>query len=302
MRTYFIAFSVILGVASCMKAQVSPQTLADNAFPPELTTTDDSQPIRYSSVVEDRAASRIFALYSNGSRAVLQALSQTGEVQARSNVAGMKGSSGEIELVDLDGDGQAEIVVRLFSGHGLQVPDTWIFRYQLQSLTLISPVQKPGSFEITLLSQIAALDIDGDGKKEVVAYPGLKKDTATGDLVPAGELIVYGLQTGSLRATATQTIFARHFVRSSKSPEAAGMSFQANPGLANVVIVNGGDRPAVTSGHVTLNGQEIATPSDFKKSTGRISSSVKLLRDNTLTVQLEGTPSSGIWVVINSAQ
>jgi hypothetical protein len=300
-RAYLIAFGVIL-VASCIKAQVSPQTLADNAFPPELTTTDDSQPIRYTSVVEDRSRSRIFALYSNGSRAMLQVLSQTGEVQARSNIAGMKGSSGEIELVDLDGDGQPEIVVRLFAGHGLQIPDTWIFRYQPPSLTLISPVQKPGSFEITLLSQIATVDIDGDGKREVIAYPGLKKDTSTGDLVPAGDLIVYSLQNGSLRATATPTIFARHFVRSTKSPEAAGTTFQATAGLANVAIINGGDRPAVTSGHVTLNGQEIVRPSDFKKSTGRFSTSVKLLRENMLAVQLEGTPSSGIWVVINSAQ
>jgi hypothetical protein len=303
MRASILAVGILLAFACGGTAQIAPQTLVDNAFPVELTTKDDSAPIRYTSFVEDHAGSRIVALYSDGSAAMIQVLSATGEVLSRSSVDGLKGGSGTLELNDLDGDGQPEIIARLYNGHGLPIPDSWIFRIQPGTLALISPVGRrtPDSFQITLLSQIGTVDIDGDGKKEVIALPGVVKN-GSGDLTADGDIVIYTLRNGSFAPVTDRYVFAELFTRSTRAPNGSTKAFSAKAGPATLLVVNGDSRPAVTSGHITLNGQELVGPADFKKAAGRISVPAKLLAQNALSVQLEGMPNSGIMVLVHTPQ
>lgn len=124
----------------------------------------------------------------------------------------------------------------------------------------------------------------------------------SGDLTADGDIVIYTLRNGSFAPVTGRCVLAELFTRSTRAPNGRTKEFSAKAGPATLVVVNGDDRPAVTSGHITLNGQELVGPGDFKKAAGRISVPAKLLAQNALSVQLEGMPDSGIMVLIQTPQ
>jgi hypothetical protein len=95
----------------------------------------------------------------------------------------------------------------------------------------------------------------------------------------------------------------KDFVRTAGKPVAVTMSFTAlHPTLSYTLhIDNGGTQGTfarVSSAVVTLNGIEIAGPSDFSQNVRVIEKPVKLAATNTLTVELRSAPGSGFTLQI----
>jgi hypothetical protein len=292
-----LALAVIACVAS--GAQPSDDQVVANAFPASLTSGKGVHEQWWTFATVDLNHSGqplLVALYTNGSRAALEVVSRSGNVLSTSQVKAMKGNRGEIELVDLDHDGTPEILAHLYGGHGANRPDTWVFAWRNSGLSLVSPMQTVRGNEITLLGQTAAVDLKGDGAKELLAFPGVVFDGDGNDV--SGNTLVYSYSSGALQRADASYVYAEEFHRRAAKPEASSDTFKAMAGKAMLHIIQG-DTP-VTSGHITLNGTEVATPDSFKSNVHAFTLPVTVATQNTLSVQLDGQPGASVLVLIET--
>ncbi|HSY48724.1 MAG TPA: VCBS repeat-containing protein [Thermoanaerobaculia bacterium] len=303
MPTRYLALIAISILSAALPAcgQLSDAQIVANAYPSELSADQDAT-TRFSTFVAagfGGGQTLLIALYTNGTRASLSVLNRGGQVLSQSDMRSLKGFKGELEIVDVDGDGVPEIVARLYSGHGENIPDTWIYAWRGGQLTLISPTQRVHALDITLLSQIALVDLDGTGKLAILAFPGVRRDDS-GNRVANGDGIVYTLASGQYAATPLRFTYAQPFLRHTGSPDPVIKHFAASPGQATLRIVNGSAPGglAVDSARVILNGTTIAAPSSFKPQTRTLTIPVQLAAENTLSVELAGKPGAGIWIIV----
>jgi len=304
MRTRYLASTAILFLTAVLPAcgQLSDAQIVANAYPAELSADPDAQ-ARFSTFVafdmDGNGQTLLIALYTNGTRAGLSVVNRGGQVLSHPDTRSLKGFKGELEIVDLDHDGVPEIIVRLYSGHGANIPDTWIYAWRGGQLTLISPTQRVHALDITVLSQIAPVDLDGTGKLAILAFPGVRRDD-NGNRVANGDGMVYALANGMYAPTPMRFTFAQSFVRHTASPNPTVKHFAASPGQATLRIVNGAAPGGLTvdSARVILNGATIAAPSSFKPQTRTLAIPVQLTTDNNLSVELAGKPGAGIWIIV----
>lgn len=300
---HFIFFVglVLSSVAAC--AQVADQQLVDNAYPSDLyASRDPDAPSRFSTFVaadlNRNGQPLLVALYTNGTRAGISVLDRSGHVLSHPDLPFLKGFRGELEAIDLDGDGIPEIIARLVAGHGYDIPDSWVFAWRNGALTLISPTATAHNLQLTPLSQVAAVDMDGSGKLSLLSFPGVHRDDS-GKLVDDGDVEVYAFSNGKITATTTTFSYAETFYRNASGPTKSVANFAATPGRRILRIINGTEAGnTVDSGHVTLNGVDVVRPADFKPKAHVIDIPVQLAPQNHLKVDLTGKPGTGIWVMI----
>lgn len=109
---------------------------------------------------------------------------------------------------------------------------------------------------------------------------------------------------GAVAYAGTFVVFGpQDFVRSAGEPTEFIRTFPAAvPGTAYTLhIDNGGSRQQfgrVTSASVKLNGAVIAGPSEFRQSVQTIDKPVTLAAQNTLRIELQGSPGSGFTVTV----
>jgi hypothetical protein len=298
--TLFIVL-VLSSVAAC--AQVPDEQFVDNAYPADLfASRNPDAPSRFSTFVaadlNRNGQMLLVALYTNGMRAGISVLDRSGHVLSHPDLPFLKGFRGELEAIDLDGDGVPEIIARLVAGHGYDIPDSWVFAWRNGVLTLISPTATVHNLQLTPLSQIAAVDVDGSGKLSLLAFPGVHRDDS-GKLVDDGDVEVYAFSNGKITATATTLSYAETFYRSTSGPAKSVADFAATPGRKILRIINGTSAGnTVDSGRVTLNGVDIVRPTDFKPKIHVIDIPVQLSSQNHIEIDLTGKPGSGIWVMV----
>ncbi|HEY2090773.1 MAG TPA: hypothetical protein VGJ81_02705 [Thermoanaerobaculia bacterium] len=293
----------LLGLAfiACIAsaAQPSDDDVVANAFPPGLTLGKGVHGKWWTFATADLNHSGqplLVALYTNGSRAALEVVSRSGSVLAGSQVNGMKGTTGEIELADLDHDGTPEILAHLYAGHGVNRPDTWVFAWRNGALTLVSPMQVVRGNAITLLGQTAAVDLAGDGTRQLLAFPGAVFDADGNDI--SGDTIVYSYSNGALQKASGTYVYADDFRRSTAKPEVSSGAFTSAVGVSTLHVVQN-DTP-VTSGRITLNGTEVVAADAFKAKAHAFTVPITLAAHNTLSVQLEGQPGASVLVMIET--
>src|SRR3954469_25430578 len=110
-RTRHLILSLLLvlcSVAAC--AQVADEQLVDNAYPADLfASRDPDAPSRFSTFVaadlNRNGQLLLVALYTNGTRAGISVLDRSGHVLSHPDLPFLKGFRGELEAIDLDGDG-----------------------------------------------------------------------------------------------------------------------------------------------------------------------------------------------------
>jgi hypothetical protein len=214
---------------------------------------------------------------------------------------GMRGFHGSLKLLDLNADGTPEIIVTMTSGHAPDNPDTWIFQWSGHQLRLISPICSVGNLDLSCLNQVSFIDMGGDGKLSVLAWPVFHVDPTTGAAKASGPWTLYAETNGTFHPAPNAFSFVREFSRGTGAPFTSQRDFSATAGAAILRIVTGTGAESVTSGHITLNGKEIAGPSDFKRRQHVYEVPVTLLNNNTLRVQLDGKPGSKITVLIDTA-
>jgi len=301
-RHFLISFLLVLsGVAAC--AQVSDEVLVDAAYPADLFASRDPEaPSRFSTFVaadlNHNGQMLLVALYTNGTKAGISVLDRSGHVLSHPDLPFLKGFRGELEAIDLDNDGVPEIIARLVAGHGYDIPDSWVFAWRNGALTLISPTATPHNLQVTLLSQVAAVDIDGSGKLSLLAFPGVHRDN-NGKLVNDGDVEVYSFSNGKITPTTTSFSYAQQFYRRPSGPTKSAADFAATPGRKILRIINGiAAGNAVDSGRIALNGADVVRPADFKPKAHAIDVPVQLASQNHIDVELTGKPGSGIWVMV----
>jgi len=288
---------------SAVFGQISDAQLVDNAYPAELEASRDQDASRFSTFVAadlNRSGQTfLIALYTNGTQAAVSVLDRGGRVLAHTDLRYLKGFRGELQLLDLDGDGVPEIIAQLTAGHGYGVPDSWVFAWRNGQLALISPTATAGKLPVSLLSQIAAVDLDGSGKLSLLAFPGVRRDD-DGNVVANGDVAVYALSNGQLTPTTTAFSYAQAFYRRTTGPTKTVKTFSSLAGARKLRIINGiaPNGSAVDSARVTLNGAEVVHPADFKPKAHVIDVPVQLAAENRLEVELTGKPGSGIWVAV----
>jgi len=92
------------------------------------------------------------------------------------------------------------------------------------------------------------------------------------------------------------TWLEENYHRVSGKPEVLKSYFSADPGTGQLKIVNGDAKGTylTASARVSLNGQQIFGPKDFKKAVTELIASVPLQAHNYLEVQLAGQPGSNV--------
>src|SRR5216684_683965 len=109
LRSFILPLAFLLLSAPAW-AQVSDDQLVDNAYPPELYASRDPEaPSHFSTYVtadlNHNGQTLLVALYTNGTRAGISVLDRSGRVLSHPDLRFLKGFRGEIETIDLDGDG-----------------------------------------------------------------------------------------------------------------------------------------------------------------------------------------------------
>jgi hypothetical protein len=297
----FFTVLVMSSVAAC--AQVSDGQLVDSAYPSDLfASRDPDAPSRFSTFVaadlNRNGQPVLVALYTNGTRAGISVLDRSGHVLSHPDLPFLKGFRGELEAIDLDGDRVPEIIARLVSGHGYDIPDSWVFAWRNGALTLISPTETVHNLRLTPLSQVAAVDLDANGKLSLLAFPGVHRDNS-GKLVDDGDVQVYAFSNGQIIATTTAFSYVKAFYRRASGPAKSAANFAATPGRKILRIINGtAAGNTVDSGRVTLNGVDVVRPEDFKPKAHVIDMTVQLASQNHIEVDLAGKPGTGILIMV----
>ncbi len=87
------------------------------------------------------------------------------------------------------------------------------------------------------------------------------------------------------------------FEREGGGPYEETFTFPADAGPGTLIIEN----PGVSSGSITLNGEEIVSEDEFKKITPSIIKEINLLASNTITIKLASKPGITITISITVA-
>jgi len=237
----------------------------------------------------------IVAAYSNGNIGAVELLQRTADGTVVDSLhRKATGKNPEIELQDLDGDGNPEVSVRFDVGHGSN--ETWIYRLGDKRLTLISPTEK---HDHTLLGYPDFVDFGHGGSLDIVDtdVEGKGEDTV---VTP-----VHYLLSNGVYVEGEPLDFYRVFYRGKAGPVTETGEFDVPASLIGkpfrLVIGNGGQSAPplrVSSGRITLNGTLVSGPNDFSESRGSWTVPVTLQQHNVITVRLDGKPASRIAIGI----
>jgi len=205
-------------------------------------------------------------------------------------------------LKDLDKDGRPEAIISFASNRGSR--EVWIFKWTGTSLNRISPVrQDQFGNKITLLSDPDFIDLDGDGKFEVVqskrSGPYAPDETLP---IPPEAYEIFKFDGQQFVSLPTEFYREDSFVRRKGAPVSETVTFSVvSPNaLHTMTIINGADSGTnrVSSATVRLNGNLIAGPSDFNQKVSVLVFQVPVASQNTLEVELKGEPSGYVTVVL----
>ncbi len=248
----------------------------------------------------------IVAAYSNGFEGTVRVLQKTGNnfglISESSSRELLGGDFPKVELMDIDSDGRPEVIVSFVSGRGPR--GVWVYRWTGAALELISPAETDQyGNRHTLLVEPDFIDLDGDGKLEIV------QSTSTGPY-PPGEILPIPPVTfevfkfdGQKYVLLSNDFYQRNFyVRQTGAPIDSSASFnvQSPNSLYSMSIINGAQAGTnrVSSASVKLNGNVIAGPNDFNQKVYVLVFQVPVQAQNTLEVELKGQPGSYITVAL----
>jgi len=301
--------------ATTLGAQTIDQVV-ENFFPQwlsDLSVSDHTQagprPFRTSNFavgdLNGDGSVDVVAAYSNGFEGSVRVLHKSGttftQIYEVTNET-LGGDWPRVILKDLDKDGRPEAIISFASNRGSR--EVWIFKWTGTSLNRISPVrQDQFGNKITLLSDPDFIDLDGDGKFEVVqskrSGPYAPDETLP---IPPEAYEIFKFDGQQFVSLPTEFYREDSFVRRKGAPVSETVTFSVvSPNaLHTMTIINGADSGTnrVSSATVRLNGNLIAGPSDFNQKVSVLVFQVPVASQNTLEVELKGEPSGYVTVVL----
>ena len=243
----------------------------------------------------------LVAAYSSGMSAAVRVLRQHGATAVlvdEPDLPCFGGRNPAVSLLDLDGDGRPEVVVKLGT-IGCTSMD-WIFKWKGSKLTPYgATVADDNGCPASVLHDASFVDLDGDGVLEIVNPPELN--------VPAieagrpGQYTVFKLKGGSYTLTdGTLDHFSPCF-RGATEPSVCTQTFAAaSPGRYGMTIVNGngGQWGAVSSVEVQLNGELVPAPGSIAREGAEARIPVNVQLNNSIKVTVAGARGSGVVIAI----
>jgi hypothetical protein len=291
---------VCLALAPMALAQVSDEALALQFYPEKLRVDEQkfsSEPLPplFEAVRGDLTGSGsdfLVVAYSNGRMGALRVIDVHGPRLVDEDLT-ITGSNPHVELFDLDRDGRMEIIAAFAA---MRTDTTSIYKWTSSRLDLWGPTRTDQyGVERSALPSLDYADLDGDGFLELIE----PKDVESGMLVET----VYHLSGGQY-VLANSSVFHGEYVRGTGEPETIRSSFPVPNGGAGkwvLRVVNGDDKGAktVTAGDIRVNGVSLITTDRLKQKVRTISVPVTLGADNTIEVQLRGSPNTGLTVSVS---
>jgi hypothetical protein len=210
-----------------------------------------------------------------------------------------------VALVDVDGDGVKEVKLSVASMQGNS--SDWVFKWDGRHLENLTPAtaDEQGQLETELFNS-AFFDFDHDGTLQVLSVR--EPTPRTDGSLPTEPYAIYHLQNGKY-VKERDILFFQTFYRWKGEPQktpfpgldkGAFSLLQKSTGPYFLRVVNGdkdGSHRA-SSGHIVVNGVEVAGPNRFSQQVEFFSVPVNLQTQNTIQVTLEGKPESKIIVTV----
>lgn len=237
--------------------------------------------------------------YSNGSIGMLRVIDAEGAALLASSDIDLSPRITRLTATDLQQDGSDEILVH-FSEGNTSVEHLLVFGWSKPVLVCLNPVED--GVEETF-REPAIVDIDGDGRSEVVEEElGLRTDVTTAASSAAGDVHdvrIYRLVEGRYQRTTQSVPYYNAFRRSAGAPRMVRDEFHASPGRYEIRLINGDNgRNEADSASVMLNGAPLFGPADFKKRQPILRKMVDAAATNTIGVELRGKPGSTARIVL----
>lgn len=241
-----------------------------------------------------RVGSLLIAAYSNrfsGAIRVIQTAGSPSVVdEVNTDVYRLGGANASLRLLDLDGDGTPEVIVRYSL---MRFDEDWIFKLKDAHLVFIGPAVQKRGCTLSIAQNADYVDVDGDGTLELLVPPaGHTAETLT---------TIYKLTSAGFTPSADKILFRDRLVRDTAAPEDYDTVVYAQAGKNYTVrLVNGGrdGKNAVTSALVTVNGSALFTPNDFKPKQHLLQVPFVAKAENTVTVTVSGAPGSELLFLI----
>jgi len=296
-RRLLLAVSVTAFLSVSLVAQSADDALVRQFYPPSLTNRS-VQLFDYARADLDGTGTQsyIVVAYGNGVSGVVRVIRTVpapAQVAAETAFNMMVGDVPFLRLADLDGDGKPEIVAG-FAVMGGQI--SWPIKWTAGRLALIGPSQQSVDGVRSTLSYVQLLDVDGDGKVELIEWDQRNVNHT-----------VYAIGSdGVFAPQPLPVLYADSYVRHDGEPEIFTGVFRATAGTKLTLTIANGD-PAgnqVTSGHFYFNGIELLTPNDFKKAVRKVTFAVTSASDgvNEVEADLDGKPGTHIAVSLSPQQ
>jgi hypothetical protein len=288
MKVLAVAAVVMIAI-SAGAANGCPANVLD--FAPTPWSNDGPVASVCSSFVADGAAHTAVA-YSNGGGGRLAVLwvGSDGVSRVANSDEPLFDVARSIEVADVLGDGRPALIVE-FGNRA----DTlwWLFEFKNGELRLLSPTEEEGG----PIVNGDRIDLDGDGRSEIIGKTVVKERDDEGLTVAYASFDVFRAMDGKLvRDHVAEVSFYRRYVRESGTPKReADVLEGADGGTFEVVLLNGTDgSPRCAAGEVKVGGKAVFGEREFKRTVYRQAEQVTAGPGAAVEVVLRGEPKCEI--------
>jgi hypothetical protein len=285
--------------------RAADQAIVDRFFPQNLVNPDHPEDKRNCFGVYERAGDgsplTIIAVYPDAQHEVLAVRRQSNGQYTSTEIApegfDFALARCSVEFIDVDGDGRNEVEVLLSGAHAGDAD--FLFRWDGSQLISIGPTWKTKWGINPSLGNAWFCNLYSDGTLAAVSIDGSSGEE---DAPVYGS--IYRLKDGQY-SFVTRSAFALPFRRGKQAPEEESRTFTLFSESTGpyVLRVGNGDidgKNRLTSGHISINGEELVDSSRLSRQTGELAVPIAKLAPGTnkITVLLDGEPGGDIQVVV----
>ena len=310
MRRAFFTLStatILLAVPmNCLAQDV--QAIVDQFYPDRLAPMTSEDRRSCYSVLRTTTGGEpdvIAAGYTDVSDAILRLLTRVGPssyvlAYETPTTISMIGMTCSVTTVDLDGNGQPDVHLKLSFGKGTS---DWMFRWTGSTLTNLTPTYTEDQRQYTELVSSALFDLYHDGTLQVVSGGNAESDGSDGIVLRTPHKV---FRLGAAYQFDSWLVAVARF-RVGADPRANGASFVPvvdSQAPFTVRIVNG-DRTGqkrVSGGSLTLNGVEIVSAGQLTDQVEYLTRTVSSVSsENRLVATITGAVDAELLVTVSDS-